>query len=149
MRINSIKQDENKIHLSITFYNESEERAFLQKLESKFGSVLPIHCMITDLDTICPMYEEYFPRGNYYVIDHITTLSIFAFQLNHTEVCDVISNWGYYTLDAILALGNLNSDRVNELKSLPIVVSQVLDYSLSIEIERCFYQKFSKLIEAD
>ena len=70
MRINSIQHNYNKYCLSITFSDEFEEHVFLQNILNRFEKVLPVNCMITDLDTDCPLYEAYFEKNNYYVIIH-------------------------------------------------------------------------------
>lgn len=153
MRINSIKRNEDRYYSSITFCDENEGREFLQNMIAHFGKLLPVNCVLTDLDTSYFAYKKYFPRGNYYVIDHVTSASIFAFKLNHTEIQDVISNWGYYTYAAIFSLGVFRSelkkqeiDYLNELKSMPIVVSQVVDTSLEINIEHRFFEEMLKLV---
>lgn len=156
MRVNSIKRNEDRCYLSITFCNENEEREFLRNMIEYFGKLLPVNCMLTDLDTSYLAYEKYFPRGNHYVIDHVTYASILAFELNHTEIQDVISNWGYYTFAAIFSLGVFRTELkkqelvyLDELKSMPIVVSQVLDTSLEINIENRFFEEMSKLVVND
>ncbi len=153
MRVNSIKRNEDRSHLSITFCNENEEREFLRNMIEYFGKLLPVNCMLTDLDTSYSAYEQYFPRGNHYVIDHVTSASILAFELNHTEIQDVISNWGYYTFAAIFSLGVIRAelkkqelDYLDELKSMSIVVSQVLDTSLEINIENRFFEEMLKFV---
>ncbi len=153
MRINSKNKDSDRFYLNITFCNESEEREFLRNLIGSFEGTLSINCMLTDLDTVYPMYKEYFPRGNYYVFDRLTSASIFAFELNHLEVEDVISNWGYYTFDAMFALGIFKSelikrkiDCMHELKCMPIVITQILDYSLHIALDHYYFKKISKLL---
>ncbi len=139
--------------MDITFCDESEERDFLQNLIGSFEDVLSVNCMLTDLDTSYSTYEEYFPRGNYYVFDRLTSASIFAFELNHAEGEDVISNWGYYTFDAMFALGTVEPelkkqklDCVQELKCMPIVITQVLDYSVNIDLDYCYFEKIAKLL---
>ena len=62
MRINSIQNNYNKYCLSITFSDEFEEHVFLQNILNRFEKVLPVNCMITDLDTDCPLYEAYFEK---------------------------------------------------------------------------------------
>lgn len=155
MRINSVKQINNRCYLSITFLNEIEERIFLQKIIIWFGKMLPVNCILTDLDTSYSVYEEYFIRENYYVFDRLTTASIFAFELNQTEIQDVISNWGYYTIDAIFALGVVDAelkcqkhDATNKLKSMPIVIAQVLDNSLDIYLDLYYFDDMSKFFIA-
>lgn len=150
MQINSIKHINNKCYLSITFLDEDEERIFLQKALNQLKSSLPINCMLTDLDTSYSLYEAYFNRDNYYVFDRLTTVSIFAFDLNETEVENVLSNWGYYTIDAVFALGILDGkvkehrcDVADILKTMPVVISQVLDNSVDIVIEQCYYEEIS------
>lgn len=156
MRINSIQHADNKYCLSITFPNEIEEHIFLQDILNRFGNVLPVNCMITDLDTDCPLYEAYFEKNNYYVFDRLTTASIFAFDLTSNEIQDVISNWGYFTIDAVFALGTVDDavkskklDCMDILKSLPIVIAQVLDSSIDITIDQCYYKELSQILATD
>ena len=156
MRINSMQHNYNKYCLSITFPNEIEEHIFLQDILNRFGNVLPVNCMITDLDTDCPLYEAYFEKNNYYVFDRLTTASIFAFDLTSTEIQDVISNWGYFTIDAVFALGIVddelkksNIDCENVFKSLPGVISQVLDYSIDIAVHQYYYKDISRFLVTD
>lgn len=148
MHVNSIKHNDNKYYLSVTFLDEIEERIFLQNILNWFGKILPVNCILTDLDTSCSTYEEYFNR-NYYVFDRLTTSSIFAFDLNSTEVQDVISNWGYFTIEAIFALGTVDDevknqklDSTNIFKSMPIVITQVLDNSIDIIIDQYYLEIF-------
>lgn len=112
--------------------------------------------MITDLDTDCPLYEAYFEKNNYYVFDRLTTASIFAFDLTSNEIQDVISNWGYFTIDAVFALGTVDDtvkskklDCTDILKSLPIVIAQVLDSSIDITIDQCYYKELSQILATD
>ena len=153
MRVNSIQHNDNRYRLSITFPNEIEERIFLQNILNRFEKVLPVNCMITDLDTDYPIYEEYFERNNYYVLDRLTTASIFAFNLTSSEIQEVISNWGYFTIDAMFALGTVNDevkkkklDSTNIFKSMPAVITQVPDYSIDITIDRCYFKDLSNFL---
>ena len=153
MRFNSIKHNDNRFYLSITFPNEIEERIFLQKILNRFEKILPVNCMLTDLDTSYSAYEEYFRKNNYYVFDRLTTASIFAFDLTSTEIQEVISNWGYFTIDAIFALGIVDNevkknklDITNILKSLPAVFTQVLDNSIDITIDQRYYKNLSQFL---
>lgn len=121
-----------------------------------FGKFLPVNCALTDLDTGYSAYEKYFPRGNYYVIDNVTNSSILAFELDHAEIKDVISNWGYYTFDAVFSLGLFRTelreqklDCLDELRSMPIVVSQVLDTSMEINTEHRFFKEILQLLNND
>lgn len=155
MRINSVNRDSDRCFLSITFCNESEERNFLKKIIDGFDDTLAVNCIITDLDTIYSMYKTYFPRCNYCVFDHLTYASIYAYELNHGEIEDVISNWGYYTIDAMFLLGESDlkvkkqkDDCLQELKSMPIVITQVLDFSLNIDLEPCYFEKILKFLVA-
>lgn len=149
-----INRTNKKCSILITFYNEIEEQTFLKDLIFYFEKVLPINCMLTELDTSYCLYEKYFPRGNYYVFDQLTRSTIFAFQLNCSEVLDVISNWGYYTFDAKLCFGtiempdlnNTNYDYSSKLEAMPIVISQILDYSLGISFDDCYYKKMSDFL---
>lgn len=132
------------------------EHIFLQDILNRFGNVLPVNCMITDLDTDCPLYEAYFEKNNYYVFDRLTTASIFAFDLTSNEIQDVISNWGYFTIDAVFALGIVddelkksNIDCENVFKSLPVVISQVLDYSIDIAVHQYYYKDISRFLVTD
>lgn len=156
MRVNSIKPNGNRCFLSITFCSEVEERLFLQHLLACFGKNLAVNCMLTDLDTSYSAYKQYFPRDNYFVVEHITSVSIIAFSLDFSEVQSVISNWGYYTFNAIIAFGDFGSELTNqkldhshELKSLPIVVSQVLDTSLEIDLEHRYFEEILELLRID
>lgn len=157
MRINSIQQhNDNKCCISITFPNEIEERIFLQKILNWFEKVLPVNCILTDLDTSYSTYEEYFGKNNYYVFERSTTASIFAFDLTSTEIQEVISNWGYFTIDAIFALGIVDDevkkkklDSTNIFKSMPAVITQVLDNSIDITIDQCYYKALSQFIVMD
>ena len=153
MRINSTSRKNDKWHISVTFYNENEERIFLKKLIEIFDDVLPVNCVLTDLDTVYPMYKEYFPRNNYFVLDNITYASLCAYKLNWDEIKDVISNWGYYTLDAIFMLGEFKpeykSQKTNyskEIECMPVIISQVLDYSLNIDLEQRYFDKMLILL---
>ena len=153
MRVNSRQCDDNRYRLSITFPNEIEERIFLQNILNRFEKVLPVNCMITDLDTDYPIYEEYFERNNYYVLDRLTTASIFAFNLTSSEIQEVISNWGYFTIDAMFALGTVNDevkkkklDSTNIFKSMPAVITQVPDYSIDITIDQCYFKDLSNFL---
>lgn len=153
MRFNSIKHNDNRFYLSITFPSEIEERIFLQKILNRFEKILPVNCMLTDLDTSYSAYEEYFRKNNYYVFDRLTTASIFAFDLTSTEIQEVISNWGYFTIDAIFALGIVDNevkknklDITNILKSLPAVFTQVLDNSIDITIDQRYYKNLSQFL---
>lgn len=139
MRISYKKQYEDKYYLNITFIDEVEEQGFLKRILDWFGKSLPINCMITDFDTDYSLYKEYFEKSEYYVLDRITTQSIFAFKLNNEEVGNVISNWGYYTISALFALGEIDNKTINQrldisdlLMSMPIVISQILDNSIEI-----------------
>ena len=154
MRINSIKHNGDRYYLSVTFCDDIEERDFLHSVIHCFEKGRSVHCILTDLDTSYSAYEDYFPRGNYYVFDHLTSASIFAFELNHAEIQDVISNWGYYTLAAMFALGtfeeklkNQHLDCMPNLNSMPVVITQVLDNSLDINLEQCYFEKMLKLLE--
>lgn len=151
MKINSKVKVYNRYYINVTFKNEIEEHTFLYDIITYLKKFLPVNCLITDLDTSCSAYEEYFIRGNYYVFDRVTLLSIFAFDLNQTEIQNVISNWCYYTIDAMFSLGVVDSelkhqklDKTHELKSMPVVITQVLDYSLEIDLEYCYFEKLSK-----
>lgn len=153
MQINSVKNEDNKVNLSITFLDEAEERIFLQNILKQLGDRLPVNCLLTDLDTSYSMYEKYFNRGNYYVFDRLTTASIFAFNLNEVEIQDVLSNWGYFTMDALFALGAVDDkvkkqriDSTDILKSLPVVIVQVLDNSIDIAIEEDYFEAISKFV---
>lgn len=156
MRVNSIQHNDNKCCISITFPNEIEERMFLQKILNWFEKVLPVNCMLTDLDTSYSTYEEYFRKNNYYVFDRLTTASIFAFDLTSTEIQEVISNWGYFTIDAIFALGIVDDevkkkklDSTNIFKSLPAVITQVLDNSIDITIDQRYFKDLSQFLVMD
>lgn len=156
MRINSIQHNYNKYCLSITFSDEFEEHVFLQNILNRFEKVLPVNCMITDFDTDCSLYEPYFERKNYYIFDRVVYSSIFAFDLTSTEIQDVISNWGYFTIDAVFALGTVddelkksNIDCENVFKSLPVVISQVLDYSIDIAVHQYYYKDISRFLVTD
>ena len=156
MRVNSIQHNDNKYCLSITFPNEIEERIFLQKILNWFEKVLPVNCMLTELDSSHSLYEEYFGRNNYYVFDRLTTASIFAFDLTSTEIQEIISNWGYFTIDAIFALGIVDDevkkkklDITNIFKSLPAVITQVLDNSIDITIDKCYFKDLSQFLVMD
>lgn len=153
MRVNLISNNTFKRYLSITFIDEIEEHIFLKNILALLGKKLPVHCMITDLDTSYLLYEKYFKREKYYVFDRLTTVSIFAFELDATEIQNVISNWGYYTIDAIFALGVLDNDvknpkldSTNILKSMPIVIAQVLDNSIEIAIDQCYFKDVSQFL---
>lgn len=154
MRVNTKQRNKDKCYLSLTFENENEERAFLQKLVKYWKEFLPINCMITDLDSGYSLYEQYFPRGNYYIFENVSpSVSIFAFELNNAEVQDVIANWGYYTFDAILSMGSVKPElidkkksSVEQLMSMPVVVRQVLDTSLDIYCEYELFEKMSRLL---
>lgn len=157
MRVNSIQQhNDNKYCISITFPNEIEERIFLQKILNWFEKVLPVNCILTDLDTSYSTYEDYFGKNNYYVFERSTTASIFAFDLTSTEIQEVISNWGYFTIDAIFALGIVDDevkkkkfDSTNIFKSMPAVITQVLDNSIDITIDQCYYKDLSQFFVMD
>ena len=143
MRVNSRQCDDNRYRLSITFPNEIEERLFLQNILNRFAKILPVNCMLTDLDTSYSAYEAYFRRNNYYIFDRLTTVSIFAFDLASTEIQEIISNWGYFSVDAVFALGAIDDevkkkklDGTNIFESLPVVITQVLDNSIDITIDR-------------
>lgn len=143
MRVNSRQCDDNRYRLSITFPNEIEECLFLQNILNRFAKILPVNCMLTDLDTSYSAYESYFRRNNYYIFDRLTTVSIFAFDLTSTEIQEIISNWGYFSVDAIFALGTIDDevkkkklDSTNIFESLPVVITQVLDNSIDITIDR-------------
>lgn len=153
MRVNSLKYINNKYCLSVTFSDEFEEQKFLLNMLSNLKKLLPVNCMITELDTSYSIYEKYFVRKNFYVFDRLTTASIFAFDLNLEEIQDVVSNWGYITIDAIFALGavdykvkKLRLDCINILQSLPIVITQVLDNSIVITAEKCFFEYISNFL---
>ena len=148
MRINSINQKNNRWHISITFRNENEEKDFLKKIIEILVDFLPVNCVLTDLDTVFSMYKEYFPRHNYFVLDNITYASICAYKLNWDEIKDVISNWGYYTLDAMFVFGNFRYEYKSQtfncsevIKCMPVVISQVLDYTLNINLEQQYFDK--------
>ncbi|MBE6649614.1 MAG: hypothetical protein E7614_08900 [Ruminococcaceae bacterium] len=154
MKVNSIQHNDNKCCLSITFSNEIEERIFLKNILNWFEKVLPVNCMLTDLDTSYSIYEQYFRRNNYYVFDRLTTASIFAFDLTSSEIQEVISNWGYFTIDAIFAIGTIDDevkkkklDNTHIFKSLPAVITQVLDYSVDITIEQRYFKNLLQFIE--
>ena len=56
--------------------------------------------------------------------------------------------FGAYTFDAILALGKFEADYIEQkfdcmedLESMPVVINQVLDSSLDISIQSCYYEK--------
>lgn len=153
MRINSIQHKNNKYCISITFSNEFKERIFLQKILNWFEKVLPVNCMLTDLDTSYSLYKKYFEKNNYYVFERSTTASIFVFDLTSLEIQDVISNWGYFTIDAMFALGIVDDevkkkihDCTNIFKSLPIVITQVLDNSIDIAINQRYFKEFSNFL---
>lgn len=153
MRINSIRKSDNRCCFSITFNAENDERIFLKNLIQHFEKDLSVNCMLTDLDTSYMVYEKYFNRDNYYVIDHGTSASILAFELNHQEIEDVISNWGYYTFAAVLFLGSFKTEFMNikpncieKLESFPIVIHQVLDTSLDINLTHYYYEEISHLL---
>ena len=148
MRINSINKKDERYFLDITFSNEDEVQDFLKKILVSLKDLLSVNCMITDLDTSYKMYIDYFPRKNYYIVDRITRASIYAYELNDMETGNVVSNWGFYTYDAILAFGKLETDYIEQksdcmeaLKRMPIVINQVLDCSLDISIEKYYYEK--------
>lgn len=112
--------------------------------------------MLTDLDTDYSTYEEYFEKNNYYVFDRLTTASIFAFDLTSTEIQEVISNWGYFTIDAMFALGIVDDevkkkklDSTNIFKSLPTVITQVLDNSIDITIDQRHFKYLSQFLVMD
>lgn len=153
MRVNSIQYKRDKYRLSITFSNEIEEHIFLQNTLNWFGKILPVNCMLTDLDTSYSFYEEYFAGRNYYVYDRSTTASIFAFDLTPPEIQEVISNWGYFTIDAMFALGTMEGavkekelDRTSIFQSLPIVITQVLDSSVDITIDQFYFKELSQFL---
>ena len=154
MLVNSVKHNNEKCYLSITFFNEIEEHIFLQNILYYFVKILPVNCVLTDLDTNCSTYERYFERNNYYVFDRLTTVSIFAFDLTWIEIKEVVSNWGYFTIDAIFALGTIDDelknhklDITNIFQSLPIVINQVLDNSVEIIINQCYFEDVFKIIK--
>ena len=154
LKINSIKQTIDRCYLSITFPDKITECNFLQNIITYFGETLPVNCILTDLDTGYSAYEEYFTRGNYYVFDRLTTASIFAFELNKTEIQDVLANWGYYTIDAMFVLGIVGAelkyqklDITNELMFMPIVIDQVLDNSLDINLDLYYFEEILKFLE--
>ena len=151
--MNSIQHKGDKYRLSIAFFNEIEERIFLQNTLNWFGKILPVNCMLTDLDTSYSFYKEYFVGHNYYVYDRSTTASIFAFDLTPTEIQKVISNWGYFTIDAMFALGTIEDavkkkelDRTSIFQSLPIVITQVLDNSVDITIDQFYFKELSQFL---
>lgn len=153
MKVNYIKHQESRCSLSITFCDEDEERVFIQKLINIFKEHFPVNCMLTDLDTDYFYYIQYFKRSNYYVFDRSTNVSIFAYELNHTEIQNVISNWGYYTIDALIAFGEFKTelkrkklDAENELKTMPIVITQVLDFSINIIFHQIYLDEIAELI---
>ncbi len=153
MRIHSIRNHDTKSCVRITFSNEDEERAFLQNLLNRFERVLPVNCMITDLDTSYSAYEAYFTSENYYVFDRLTTASIFAFDLTPNEIKNVVSNWGFYTVDAVFGLGSVDDgvkkkklDITDLLKKLPIVITQVLDNSMDITVEQHYFEGLSQFL---
>lgn len=153
MRVNSIQYKGDKYRLSITFSNEIEEHIFLQNTLNWFGKILPVNCMLTDLDTSYSFYEEYFAGHNYYVYDRSTTASIFAFDLTPTEIQEVISNWGYFTIEAMFALGIIENavkkkklDSTNAFQCLPITITQVLDSSVDIAIDQCHFKDLSQFL---
>ena len=152
MHVNSLKYNK-RCCLSITFPNEIEERIFLQKILNRFEKILPVNCMLTDLDTSYSAYEEYFGRNNYYVFDRLTTASIFAFDLTSTEIQEVISNWGYFTIYALFAIGPVpneikkqKSDCIEILKSLPIVIEQVPDLSIDITMDKYYFEDIFQFV---
>lgn len=153
MRVNSIQYKGDKYRLSITFSNEIEEHIFLQNTLNWFGKILPVNCMLTDLDTSYSAYEKYFAGHNYYIYDRSTTASIFAFDLTPTEIQKVISNWGYFTIEAMFALGIIENavkkkelDRTSIFQSLPIVITQVLDNSVDITIDQFYFKELSQFL---
>lgn len=154
MRVNSIQHNDNKCCLSIIFLNETEERIFLQNILNQFEKVLPVNCMLTDLDTSYSTYKEYFRNDNYYyVFDRLTTASIFAFDLTPIAIQEVISNWGYFTIDAMFALGTVDDDVKKKkldithiFKTLPVVITQVLDNSIDITIDQCYFNDISQFL---
>ena len=156
MRINSINKKDERYFLDITFSNEDEVQDFLKKILVSLKDLLSVNCMITDLDTSYKMYIDYFPRKNYYIVDRITRASIYAYELNDMETGNVVSNWGFYTYDAILAFGKLETDYIEQksdcmeaLKRMPIVINQVLDCSLDISIEKYYYEKIRMLFQSE
>ena len=153
MRMNSIQHKGDKYRLSIAFSNEIEERIFLQNTLNWFGNILPVNCMLTDLDTSYSFYKEYFVGHNYYVYDRSTTASIFAFDLTPPEIQEVISNWGYFTIDAMFALGTIEDavkkkelDSTNAFQCLPITITQVLDSSVDITIDQFYFKELSQFL---
>ena len=109
--------------------------------------------MLTDLDTSYSAYEKYFAGHNYYIYDRSTTASIFAFDLAPTEIQKVISNWGYFTIEAMFALGIIENavkkkklDSTNAFQCLPITITQVLDSSVDITIDQCHFKDLSQFL---
>ncbi len=149
-----IKKEDGKYYVSITFSHETEEHLFLSNILTMFGRTLPVNCMITDLDTSYPHYEAYFERDNYYIFDRVTKASIFAYRLNQAEIERIISNWGYYTIDAMFSLGVCEDevliqkpDYTDGLRSMPIVITQVLDNSIEITVDQYYFDDISKLLD--
>lgn len=155
MRLNTIEQKSDRFFISITFEDEIKEQQWLKTVIDFFKeSGLQVNCEITDLDTGCHSYEEFF-ETNYYLYDRLTTISLFAFDLTNQQICDVVNNWGFYSIDAIFALGSVND--VNELKKerinletvflkMPIVVRQVLDTTVDITIDSTYKTDLMQMI---
>lgn len=151
MKINSVECDNNRYSISITFNNEHEERKFLIQIVNLFRENFRMNCMILDLDVCYECYKSYFSNEHCYTIDDITRAFIFAYDVTYNEVETVISNWGYYTLDAAIAFGDVdlaeqNDHSAERLKSMPIYIQQILDYSLFIVIDEQYYKSFMTLL---
>ncbi len=154
MRLNTIEQKLDRFFISITFEDEVKEQQWVKTVIGFFKkSGLQVNCEISELDTGCRSYEEFF-ETNYYLYDRLTTISLFAFDLTDQQICDVVSNWGFYSIDAIFALGYVNADKQKkeqmnletEFLKMPVVIRQVLDTTVDITIDSTYKTDLMQII---
>ena len=154
MRLNTIERKSDRFFISITFEDEIKEQQWLRTVIDFFKkSGLQVNCEITDLDTICRSYEEFF-ETNYYLYDRLTTISLFAFDLTNQQIYDVVSNWGFYSIDAIFALGSINADKLKKERmniepaflEMPVIFRQVLDTTVDITIDSVYKTDLMQII---
>ncbi len=151
MKLNSIEAKNNKYIISVTFKDENSEQDFLLQIVNLLKGKMQMNCMISELDVSYEYYENYFHKSHCYTIDDITQAHIFAYDVTFDEIELVISNWGFYTLDAAIALGNVDltiqeGHSIEYLKTLPIFIQQVLDCSLLIILDECHYESFMEFM---
>jgi len=135
--------------ITATFHNEEVEREFLHNVAKVLNKEYIVSTLIHDLDVDISLYKNYFQSTDFSIFEDDPTHPFLTCSVLDSQTLEsVISNWGYYTLNAYLywtkdvldfksALHN-TSDHFF-MKCSALTIKQVLDLSVDIHVNNAMF----------